>query len=191
MPNVILIGGPNGAGRSTIAPSLLRDTLAVSAFVNADTIAQGLTGFEPSVSAIQAGRILIDRLRQLAEARVDFAFETTLASRSFAPWLRSLKENGYTVHVLLVWIPSAELAVRRVEQRAASGGHFVPADVVRRRYRRGIANFLGIYRGVADNWTVYDNSVAKQPRIVASGRGTEFEQVFDERTWKAIQRQSE
>ena len=153
-PLVIVIAGPNGAGKSTTAPSLLRDTLQVSEFVNADTIAGGLSAFRPDSVAIAAGRAMLERIRQLAEARAEFAFETTLASRSFAPWLARLKRNGYHVHVLFLWLESADLAVNRVTARVRLGGHDVPEGTVRRRYTRGLRNLFGLYLPLADSWHV-------------------------------------
>lgn len=187
MPNVIVLGGPNGAGKSTIAPTLLRDTLAVDSFVNADTIAQGLSGFEPSRSALLAGRIMLERLRELGSQRASFAFESTLASRTFAPWLRELRETGYRVHVMFLWLPTAAMAKVRVEQRVLAGGHSVPPEVVVRRHARGLTNFLELYRPIADHWRVYDSSAAGAPRLIASGGCNEPTQVLDERTWDTIQ----
>jgi predicted ABC-type ATPase len=128
-PHVIVVAGPNGAGKSTAAPRLLRDALSVREFVNADTIAAGLSAFRPESVAIAAGRIMLARMRVLAAAREDFAFETTLASRSFAPWLAGLQSGGYHVHLLFLWLRSPELAVSRVAERVRLGGHDVPADV--------------------------------------------------------------
>src|SRR5438093_12249381 len=133
-PLVIAIAGPNRAGKSTTAPSLLRDALRVSEFVNADAIAGGLSAFRPESVAIPAGRVMLERIRQLAKARADFAFETTLASRSIAPWLKRLKRGGYRVHILFLWLESADLAVNRVTARVRLGGHDVPEVTVRRRY---------------------------------------------------------
>ncbi len=116
-PNIVVVGGPNGAGKSTAATALLRDTLSVSEFVNADVIAEGLSGFDPQASAFSAGRIMLQRMHILAGQRTDFAFETTLASRSFAPWLSSLAGSGYLVHVVFLWLSSPELAVLRVRER--------------------------------------------------------------------------
>lgn len=82
-PKVVLLAGPNGAGKSTLAPALLRDTLRVSDFVNADVIAHGLSAYGAGDQAIAAGRIMLERLHELAARRVDFAFESTLASRTF------------------------------------------------------------------------------------------------------------
>src|SRR5437762_7215509 len=130
-PSVGILAGPNGAGKSTVAPALLQGALAVGEFVNADVITGGLSAFEPDRVAIAAGRIMLARLSELAAQRVDFAFETTLASRSFAPWLRSLRMSGYDVHLFFLWLSSADLAIARVADRVDSG-------------RRGF--------GVGDHW---------------------------------------
>jgi predicted ABC-type ATPase len=119
---VIVLAGPNGAGKSTAAPYLLRGALGVTEFVNADVIAQGLSAFAPEAVAVAAGRIMLARLRELASKRVSFAFETTLASRSFAPWLASVVAGGYSFHLLYLWLPSADLAVSRVADRVRFGG---------------------------------------------------------------------
>src|SRR6266516_614036 len=111
MPNLVVIAGPNGAGKSTVAPTLLRDLLGIDEFVNADVIARGLSAFDPESAAIQAGRIMLQRLRQLAQQRADFAFETTLASRSFAPWIAGLLESGYVFRLVYLWVESVELCI--------------------------------------------------------------------------------
>jgi predicted ABC-type ATPase len=113
-PSVIIISGPNGAGKSTAAPSLLQGPLAVSEFVNADVIARGLSAFEPERVAMAAGRIMLARLEELANERASFAFETTLASKSFAHWITGLKSTGYLFHLIDLWLPSAEMAISRV-----------------------------------------------------------------------------
>jgi predicted ABC-type ATPase len=135
-PSVVMIGGPNGAGKSTAARSLLRDTLAVTEFVNADVIARGLSGFRPDDSAMTAGRVMLERLRALADKRIDFAFETTMASRSFAPWLRELAGRGYQVHLVFLWLPTPDLAVQR-PRAVRSGGHDVPEETIPALYNAG------------------------------------------------------
>jgi predicted ABC-type ATPase len=177
-----VIAGPNGAGKSTIAPTLLRE-FGIREFVNADVIARGMSGFDPDSAAIAAGRAMLSRLHELAEARADFAFETTLASRSFAPWIAKLRASGYVFELAFVWIPSADLSIARVRHRVASGGHHVPDDVVRRRYERGIDNFFRLYRPIADRWRVYDNSDRAKARLIAFGHGDEDVEVLDPRTW--------
>lgn len=124
---MIVLAGPNGAGKSTIAPALLKGTLGVTEFVNADVIARGLSAFEPERVGIAAGRILLSRLRELAKKQASFAFETTLASRSFAPWVSRLLQNGYSFHLFFLWLASPGFAVNRVAEgtvcpRKPSGG---------------------------------------------------------------------
>jgi len=187
-PHVIVLSGPNGAGKSTAAPAVLKGTLGVMEFVNPDVIAQGLSAFEPERAALAAGRIMLSRLRELARQRVDFAFEATLASRRFAPWLGGLRRGGYLVHLLFLWLPSADLAVERVAERVRAGGHGVPEETIRRRYRAGLRNFLALYRPLADTWRVYDASRAAPPLPIAGGRGRQVTEVIDGRTWALILR---
>jgi predicted ABC-type ATPase len=124
--------------------ALRQAQLVVHDFVDADVIARGLSAFEPESVAIAAGRVMLARLSELAGQRVSFAFETTLASRTFVPWLRDLKASGYEIHMLFLWLPSAEFAVDRVADRVRAGGHDVPAETVRRRYRAGLHNFFSL-----------------------------------------------
>jgi predicted ABC-type ATPase len=187
-PLVVVIAGPNGAGKSTMAPRLLRDALAVSEFVNADPIATGLSAFRPESVAMTAGRVMLARLKALAEARGDFAFETTLASRTFAPWLRSLRASGYRVHVVFLSLPSADLAVARVAERVRQGGHDVPEAVVRRRFEAGLRNFFALYLGSVDTWRMLDNSGVGEPRLIAAGRGAHPATVLDAAAWASLQR---
>lgn len=137
MPDVIVISGPNGAGKSTLAPHLLRDAFGVVEYVNADTIAQGLSAFAPETAALEAGRVMLRRLNDLASQTRDFAFETTLATRFYSGWLQSLRSNGYNIHLVFLWLKSAELAIERVRERVLSGGHDVPVETIIRRYKRG------------------------------------------------------
>lgn len=165
-PHLIVIAGPNGAGKSTTAPSLLKGTLHVTEFVNADLIAQGLSAFKPEMTAFQAGRIMLERIHYLANKRVNFSFETTLASKTFAPWIIELLKTGYIFHLVFLWLPSEEFAINRVAERVRMGGHNVPKDTIRRRYHAGLRNFFSLYRSLANSWVFYDNSVAK-PTLIA------------------------
>jgi len=172
-PTVIVLGGINGAGKTTAARSLLANTLHVMTFVNADVIAQGLSGFDPNAAAMRAGRIMLEQLDELAAERANFAFETTLAGRGYARWLNSLRESGYKVHLFYFWLNSTETAIARVAARVKKGGHHVPEATIRQRYGRSIQNLFGLYLPVVDSWKVYDNSSAGSPVLVAEGlRGT-------------------
>lgn len=188
-PQVILIAGPNGAGKSTAAPKLLAETLGIVEFVNADAIAQGLSAFNPEGVAVQAGRIMLQRLHQLADQRRNFAFETTLASKSFAPWIRELHQNGYEFHLLFLWLPCADLAAARVQERVRMGGHDIPVETIRRRYQVGLKNFFHLYQSMTDWWYFYDNSSKSEPRLLASGRGILEETVEDPQTWASIKKE--
>jgi predicted ABC-type ATPase len=188
MPNLVVIAGPNGAGKSTLAPAVLRGALGVEEFVNADVIARGLSAFNPERAAIKAGRIMLARLRELAGQQVDFAFETTLASRAFAPWIASLTPTGYDFHLIYVWVSSPELCIARVTDRVRSGGHHVPDDVVRRRCAGGLRNFFELYMPLAGTWQVHDNSDRPRVRRVAEGRRAQSPVVYDESSWGAMLR---
>jgi predicted ABC-type ATPase len=190
VPLVVVIAGPNGAGKSTMAPRLLQDALAVSEFVNADSIATGLSAFRPDSVAIGAGRVMLARLRALAQTRADFAFETTLASRSFAPWLIKLGRSGYRVHVAFLSLPDPDLAVARVAERVRQGGHGVAETVVRRRFATGLKNFFGIYRAIADTWQVFDNAAETGPRLIVSGRRAQEANVMDQGAWTNLMRRA-
>ncbi len=186
-PHLVVIAGPNGAGKSTSAPSLLQGALGVSEFVNADTIAGGLSAFRPEAAALQAGRVMLGRLQHLAEQRADFAFETTLATRSFAPWIAALRRKGYTFNLVFLWLSSPQLALARVAERVRLGGHDVPAEVVERRYHAGLRNFFGLYRVLADKWMLWDNSDPTSRRVLASGEGERMTSVEDGARWRQIQ----
>lgn len=188
VPLVVVVAGPNGAGKSTMAPRLLQEALAVTEFVNADAIATGLSAFRPDSVAIGAGRVMLARIRALAQARADFAFETTLASRSFARWFGQLQRSGYLVHLLFLSLPDADLAVARVAERVRQGGHAVPETVVRRRFAAGLRNFFRVYRDISDTWQMLDNSSLGRPRLIASGRKQQDATVMDHDAWANLER---
>ena len=167
MPHLIIIAGPNGAGKSTTAPALLKDALSIENFVNADVIAEGLCAYQPEKAAIEAGRIMLKRIHQLALEQTDFAFETTLASRTFAQWIPRLKAEGYQFYLMFLWLQDAELAVLRVKERIKMGGHSVPEETIRRRYNAGLKNFFNLYAPIADVWRIYDNS-DPHPSLIAT-----------------------
>lgn len=180
---LVIIAGPNGAGQSTLAPLLLRDWLGLMEFVNADTIASGLSAFHPESAAIEAGRIMLRRLHELAAKGESFAFETTLTTRSYARWLSQLSGGGYRVSLMFIWLDSAELAIERVRARVVSGGHDIPEETVRQRYRKGICNFFALYRQLAESWGVYDNSAPGSPVMLAQGERTSVQRVFLPDRW--------
>jgi predicted ABC-type ATPase len=184
-PRAIVLGGCNGAGKTTSSRSLLADTLEVMTFVNADVIAQGLSGFDPDNAALEASRIMLERLRALAAGRADFAFETTLAARSYAPWLDGLRQAGYEVHLHYFWLKSADLAVARVRERVRLGGHSIPEPTIRQRYQRSVRNLLHLYLSRVSAWWVYDNSLSVA-QLIARGSSEGDESILDPSAWQRL-----
>lgn len=182
--NLYIIAGPNGAGKTTFAREFLPQYARCTNFVNADYIAQGLSPFSPEIAAIKAGRLLLEQLRELAKKKVGFAFETTLSGRTYLSFLENLKEDGYSIHIFFLWIPTVSLALERIRNRVALGGHHVPDKDVRRRFGRGINNFLKLYRALSDSWMLFDNSSSK-PSLIAKESGGRLE-VQDEDIFKGI-----
>ena len=184
-PTVVVIAGPNGAGKTTYAEGVLQ-ALGIGEFVNADRIAQGLSGLNAESVALEAGRIMLKRLRTLATAGVSFGFESTLSSRSFAPFLRNMRRGGYAVRIFYVMVPSAAEAYRRVQRRVKMGGHDIPKDVVVRRFARSAANLFALYMPLANNWTVHENRTDALPVEVARGAAGEQPEVLLEKSWQKL-----
>jgi predicted ABC-type ATPase len=182
---VLILAGPNGAGKSTAAEWVLRSAYGLWEFVNADVIARGLSGFDPDAVAMQAGRIMLTRLRQLAADGASFAFETTLASRNFIPWVKQLRDSGYAFDLNFFWLPTADLAVERVAIRVREGGHGVPEETIRRRYTRGLSNFFNAYLPLATSWRFYNSSFGR-PALVAYGYESTPAVVLDEANWQQL-----
>lgn len=189
-PLLVIVAGPNGAGKSTTAPRLLQQALAVSEFVNADAIALGLSAFRPESAALAAGRAMLTRLRALSRARQDFAFETTLASRSLVLAVERLRASGYYVHVAFLSLASPELALARVAERVRQGGHDVPPEVVRRRFVVGLRTFFTRYDRRVGSWQVFDNSLPSGPRLIAARPAGEERRILDAEAWNLLVEQS-
>lgn len=188
-PRVVVLAGINGAGKTTASRHLLTDVLKIPTFVNADAIARGLNGLNPEAESFRAGRIMLEQMNDLARRREDFAFETTLSARTYAPWLRDLRLTGYEVFLYYYWLDSPDLAISRVAQRVRNGGHFVPDADIRRRYARSARNFLELYRPIADWWEVFDNSYG-QRALLAIGSGDEQDEDHPD-TWAAFVRSAD
>ena len=184
MKRLYIISGCNGAGKTTASYTILPEMLDCNEFVNADEIAKGLSPFNPNKIAIKAGRLMLTRISELLESGVDFAFETTLSTRSYVNTVKKAQEKGYLVTVLYFWLNSPELAVERVRIRVKEGGHNIPKKTIRRRYDLGISNMFNLYIPIADYWMFIDNS--KTPfEILADGQG-EKEIVKNKLIWNKL-----
>jgi|SRR5574344_2106274 predicted ABC-type ATPase len=158
MPKLFIISGCNGAGKTTASYTILPEMLSCNEFVNADEIARGLSPFTPERVAIAAGRIMIERVKELLDSGKDFALETTLAARTHLNVIKEAHNRGYTVTLLYFWLNMPSLAIERVRLRVASGGHNVSEENIRRRYDMGIKNLFSLYIPVCEYWIIIDNS---------------------------------
>ena len=158
MRRIIIIAGPNGAGKTTFAREYLPNEADCPNFINADLIAAGLSPFNPETAAVQAGRLMLGEMRRYLDRGDSFAFETTLSGKSYARNIPIWQAAGYRVELVFIRLRSARLAVARVKERVAQGGHRIPASVIRRRFRLGWRNFTESYRLLVNQWRLYDNS---------------------------------
>lgn len=151
-------------------------------FVNADEIAKGLSPFKSESAAIQAGRLMLERINSLIEIGADFAFETTLAAKSYGNFVKRAKQNGYRVTLLFFWLRTPDLAVKRVEIRVKEGGHNIPEETIRRRYKNGLSNFFNIFKPIVDEWMFIDNS-GEPYEIIAEGNSFDKIEILNESSW--------
>ena len=165
-PTLYVIAGPNGAGKTTFASEFLPAFVRCREFLNADLIAAGLSPFAPETQNVRAGRLLLARIDELAAAKKDFGFETTLAGITYAKRLRNMQRAGYRIVLFFLWLPSARVAAARVANRVRQGGHPVSEEDIRRRYHAGLRNLVQRYLPLADAWWMYDGSKLP-PKVIA------------------------
>jgi len=178
-----IIGGCNGAGKTTASFNILPELLHCKEFVNADEIARGISPFQPEKVAIEAGRIMLQRIEELISSTVDFSFETTLSTRSFVRTIERARSKGYYVTLIFFWLESIELAKNRVINRVKEGGHHISADVIERRYKAGINNLFKIYQNKVDSLLIYDNSNSESELIAEK----EFDEDFSILNWSKFE----
>ena len=159
--NLYIIAGCNGAGKTTASFTILPDILDCKEFVNADEIAKGISPFQPEKVSLDAGRIMLNRINELIEENQNFAFETTLSTRSYKNKILTAKNKGYRVTLLFFWLQNIELAKERVKIRVEEGGHNINPDIIERRYYKGIKNLFDIYLPIIDGALIFDNSEGK------------------------------
>ncbi|MDQ3395324.1 MAG: zeta toxin family protein [Bacteroidota bacterium] len=153
-----IISGCNGAGKTTASFNILPEILSCKEFVNADEIARGISPFQPEKVAVEAGRLMLKRISELMEDGEDFAFETTLSTRSYKNRIVEAQRMGYFVTHIYYWLETPQLAEKRVELRVKEGGHNIPKNVINRRYIKGIQNLFNIYMPICDYSMIFDNS---------------------------------
>lgn len=185
MPNLYIISGCNGAGKTTASYTILPEMLNCKEFVNADEIAKGLSPFQPEKVSIEAGKIMLRRIKELLFQKKDFAFETTLSTRSFVGLIKQAKELGYRINLIYLWLDSVQLAIERVKMRVSEGGHNIPTETIIRRYFAGLNNFINLYRDKVDYWMLINNSKT-EPELIAEGKLELPNQIHNNETWNLI-----
>jgi predicted ABC-type ATPase len=185
MPNLYIIAGCNGAGKTTASYTVLPDILDCKEFINADEIAKGLSPFQPEKVAIQSGRIMLKRIDELLVSKADFAFETTLSSKSYVNTVKEAQEYGYNVTLVYFWLNSVDLAKERVKVRVSEGGHNIPTETIERRYKLGLENLFKLFIPVVDSWMIFDNS-SNDSNLISEGGRDEENKVYDKEIWETL-----
>lgn len=173
--NLYIISGCNGAGKTTASYTVLPEILDCKEFVNADEIARGLSPFNPEGMAIEAGRLMLQRIEDLLSKNSTFAIETTLATKSYINLVRRAQAKGYRVSVVFFWLRTPELAIQRVAERVEHGGHNIPEDIIKRRYVAGISNLFQLFMKEVDFWAIYDNSEQQRQKVASGKKNSEID----------------
>ncbi|UCS94006.1 zeta toxin family protein [Echinicola marina] len=184
MKKLYIVAGCNGAGKTTASYTILPEILDCKEYVNADEIAKGLSPFQPEKANIQAGKLMLRRIKDLIRTGQNFAFETTLSTRSYTNLIKEAKEVGFEVYLLFFWLRSSDLAVQRVRVRVQEGGHHIPENVIHRRYVNGLKNFFNLYLPIVDQWILINNS-GEPYEIIAKNSDGELN-VNDKGIWKSL-----
>ncbi|MBR1426777.1 MAG: zeta toxin family protein [Paludibacteraceae bacterium] len=185
MKTLYIISGCNGAGKTTASMAILPQVLQVREFVNADNIAKGLSPLNPESVGVAAGRLMLHRIRQLLEGEESFAIETTLATRHYVQLAQTAQARGFRVELIFFWLQTPAVAIKRVAQRVAEGGHNIATEVVIRRYHAGIRNLFNLFMPVVDDWMLYNNSDMEKI-LVATGGKHQQTQIFQPQTYEEI-----
>ena len=188
MPNLYIIAGCNGAGKTTASFTVLPEMLECDEFINADEIARGISPLNPEKASIEAGRYMLSKIDKLIASKKDFAFETTLATKSYTKTIQKAKEQGYQITLIYFWLASVELAIERVHTRVFEGGHNISEPVIIRRYYSGVKNLFNLYLPICDYWMIFDNSVAPS-ELIAEGYPNEGVEILNPSKFRTIESQ--
>jgi predicted ABC-type ATPase len=185
MPNLYIIAGCNGAGKTTASFTVLPEMLDCDEFINADEIARGISPLNPEKASIEAGRFMLTKIEKLIANKKDFAFETTLATKSYVNTIKRAKQKGYQIVLVYFWLDSVSLAIERVRIRVHDGGHNIPEPVIIRRYFSGLSNLFNLYIPICDYWMIFDNSTAPS-ELVAEGYSSGEMEIINPETFEKI-----
>lgn len=187
MPNLYIIAGCNGSGKTTASYTVLPEMLKCEDFINADEIAKGLSPFNPDKVAIEAGRIMLKKINDFISKQHDFAFETTLSTKSHVKTIEKVSENIYEITLLFLFLDSVDLAIERVKTRVNEGGHEIPEKVIKRRYFSGLKNLFELYLPICDYWMVTNNSNPSL-ELIAEGNYSNINRIENSSKFKLMKK---
>jgi predicted ABC-type ATPase len=188
MPNLYIIAGCNGAGKTTAAKVLLPDVFRIDTFLNADLIAAKINPISPESVALQAGRQMLNEISAALDKQIDFVIETTLATKSYVELVKKAQKLAYEVILIYFWIENSDLAIERVARRVRQGGHHIPEEIIKRRYNNGIKNLVNLFLPIVDKWSIYDNSdyTLGHPELIAEQFPKETIVVENVEVWNLL-----
>lgn len=186
VPTLYIIAGPNGAGKTTASYNLMPQMINCKEYVNADEIARGLSPFNPEGVAIEAGRIMLERIEELVEHNDTFALETTLTTKYYVNLINRCKAKGYEISLIYFYLKDVQISINRVKERVANGGHNIPTDVIERRYPKGLKNLVNLFIPICNYWIVADNTSYLKTERIAEGSGLEAMTIHNQTVWNKI-----
>ena len=186
--NLYIISGCNGAGKTSTSFTILPNIIDCKEFVNADEIARGISPFQPEKVSFEAGRIMIGRVNELINMNKSFAFETTLATKSYRNKIFEAKKNNYKITLIFFWLQSVDLAITRVRNRVSEGGHHIESGIIKRRYKNGIKNLFDIYFSIVDELMIFDNSFG-MPELIAEKKDNTEIKILNEHKFENLKKQ--
>jgi predicted ABC-type ATPase len=183
-----IVAGPNGSGKSTFAKAFFKLQNGHSRFINADSIATGLSAGNEQQAAFRAGRVMLSAIAEAVKSNETFAFESTLSGKNWIKTLEAAKQNNYEIVIYFVFLEKVSLNVQRIRQRVKEGGHDIPRGTILRRYSRSFENFWKIYRPLCDNWFIFDNTGSRPKEFLSKlsfeNLSSEAQNTFEDRFFK-------
>jgi len=172
MKRVYLIGGPNGTGKTTLAKKLIQKTHL--SFVNADEIAYAINPARIDKVRVTAGKSFFKKINDHIQSQESFILESTLSGKYLKKIIDTLKNEGYKVVLIYLFLQHTEECFSRIHVRVKKGGHFVPEEDVKRRFFRSKFHFWNLYRYIVDEWWLAYNA-SQGFTIVAFGKHNTIE----------------